>query len=1500
MAILSRPKISPQQRFDLEDWEALLASLRTDSKLYTKQFKSSENLIQKGFSVSGIGLKDALVQMADASLIIPEGAFDFSYFISAPAEPDITVPDSDLTDSARNYLEIQLCTVDGVPLTKAFWDPDANGGAGQEFNQVVNTITDLGVKIITSTGGFSGSVDTLPLAIIDVDGSGNITSIFDRRELFSRLARPNDLDKEYTWGTKLEPTYSLALSGASGALLAGEQITIGGETATVVVGGTVSITMNEPTGINFFPGDTVTGAISGETATVDTILESFTGVDKSISDDKELFDALMTEIKLMKKTRFWWQDANMSMNGISAFMDSILVQNVVDAQYAWDGTNFSFTDGSGTPVDADVLANLRRFGITGDLQLTRQDGTGGSATIPVGEGEVLFIKVPDTGSRVYSGVGAADTNFQTVAIGSYVSSDENYWIAYREQGLLYIRGYGEMESGESTPISDPDKETILSLISASAAVNNQDRTSKLIEGGTWSLANNGDDLTLSANAYIEVGGLFKVRNTIVAQTINLPNADSVAYVSINRSGTIADNLTVTVADVNTLTLTDDMVIIARKVSTGVLVGMACFLLKPDTYLELDGAEAEINRLLGQLKLKPHETAADKARIDASDVTLLNGSVLTQIVGDFILDFSGAVINFTTGTILKEDDSTPLGTNFTPQSITVSNYFWYGISLNPGAINADNTQLATVQVDLASAENAAAANAPKPVITGEIKLGAIQVFNNSGSIEIFETRKLGVGSGAGGAGAGADLSIGYEKRLDFSPFNYVATNIFETDKDAYVDGSSTGSYSPAKKGFSLPTIGNILVDTQGFNAPYLASENTPSSVELYLKWLSVGIDTGATYEVSRNGGNEWQTVTMERVGDTPAFRGFHNFAEEASQQTILSQTGTDGSLNLTDTGSQQELSQSQVIVNTTLIRELDLDMTKTGLPSGNIVVSIVRDDTGLPSTDVSDIMVESDSIAVSSLSTGTNTIPLGDTVLIPGTYHIIVRTDAAYKSSFVAATTEMLLDTNSGGSGAGQYNGTIWASVARSVTGALKGIELDLRVRVTSSIVDVFIESYGIYFDKTPGIVVNPTVLPVDRFRFSGDENKTQFPLVNISNPNPDLLRMYDPKKGKVYVANEGVFQINGQTVTVEPDFFNFPGEIIDVVFDQVESSTYDLSDSNANNIATLQSDVVSLEHNRKNYAQNSEFRFFQRQTPVTLTSVNDADYGPDRFKVMTSGTAAQVARTEDGPTSSPTRYACQLRQEEATARQMGLVQFLEADRIWELRGKTVTFAVWVRSDASEITQIKGNVVEWTGTADSVTSDIVSAWASTPTLVANADYASVSEIDEVIDSTWKQISITVSIGASATNLALFLWTPNAEAQNNDLHVSQVQLVSGSSVLPWRGISLSQGDDLEECQRFYGKSYDLDTNPGTVALIAPGMTNASTAFQMWQEFKQRMRASASVTFYSPDTGAAGNLRDLNGGVDVSVTGANSETGSKMTATIAGAGRNLRWHYIAESEL
>lgn len=383
--ILSRVKISPQQRFDLEDFTAGQAAERADSKYYVQKFLSDANMVLGGFNVSGIGLTSATVGMANAALIFPENTFDFSYFVSASADPDIVLTDADLEDGARNYVEAQLSTLDGVPLVKAFWDPEANSGLGAEFNQIVNTITDLRVTFSVSTAGFSGSPDRIPIAIVDTDGSGVIKVILDQRRLFGRLSTPSDIDSEYTWGTKQEPVYSLVMTATSGTFTAGETITIGSETATVVSGGTSSISFNVPSGISFGNGDSVVGGSSGATGTVNTVFESFSGVDKNLSTEKKRFDALATEIKNIKGTRFWWQDAGPSLSGLKSEVMSTIAGVSGGAKVLWTGSAVIITDSDLTPASTDPVAAIRLLNSTKNLILRRQDDGKEVTTITVPE-----------------------------------------------------------------------------------------------------------------------------------------------------------------------------------------------------------------------------------------------------------------------------------------------------------------------------------------------------------------------------------------------------------------------------------------------------------------------------------------------------------------------------------------------------------------------------------------------------------------------------------------------------------------------------------------------------------------------------------------------------------------------------------------------------------------------------------------------------------------------------------------------------------------------------------------------------------------------------------------------------------------------------------------------------------------------------------------------------------------------------------------------------------
>jgi hypothetical protein len=464
--ILTRPRLIAQERFDLEDLNVLLSSARTDANLYTKEFLSTQNLILKGFSLTGIGLHVATMIMADATLIIPQSSTDYSYYIASPSEANITIPASELTDGVRNYVELSLVTTNGTPLTRAFWDPEANSGAGAEFNQQVDTVADLSIVPIVLTGGFSGLPDRLQVGIMDVDGSGVIKTIFDRRELFFRLGKPENIYNVFSFNSRTEPSFAANLTGVTGTFQTGEALTVNTETATCVAGGTTSIAWNLPSGINYFPGSTVTGVSSGASGTISTVQESFSGADKDLGTQRDLLTALMTEVKLLKGTPFWYSLNNMSANGVAQMINSVIFASSTASapKFIWSGSYLEISDSNPTPTSTDVLAGIKLFGSSGTFNLLRQDGTASTSVINIPDGSVLFVQLPTSGSRSYSGVGTASTNYQVATASAFAQSDQNYWIAYRNGATLYIRGQSELASGESSGIGDSIPATLLQNI----------------------------------------------------------------------------------------------------------------------------------------------------------------------------------------------------------------------------------------------------------------------------------------------------------------------------------------------------------------------------------------------------------------------------------------------------------------------------------------------------------------------------------------------------------------------------------------------------------------------------------------------------------------------------------------------------------------------------------------------------------------------------------------------------------------------------------------------------------------------------------------------------------------------------------------------------------------------------------------------------------------------------------------------------------------------------
>ncbi|MBB6299888.1 hypothetical protein [Rhizobium leucaenae] len=170
-------------------------------------------------------------------------------------------------------------------------------------------------------------------------------------------------------------------------------------------------------------------------------------------------------------------------------------------------------------------------------------------------------------------------------------------------------------------------------------------------------------------------------------------------------------------------------------------------------------------------------------------------------------------------------------------------------------------------------------------------------------------------------------------------------------------------------------------------------------------------------------------------------------------------------------------------------------------------------------------------------------------------------------------------------------------------------------------------------------------------------------------------------------------------------------------------------------------------------------------------------------------------------------YMMRLTQSQASAQRMGNAQIVEAYAAKRVRGKPVTLGGFVRCSASQT--IRYAILEWTGTADTVTSDVVNNWASGTFTAGNFFLASGLTVAAVgsITPTANTItpwSLQATISSSCNNLIVFMWTDQTAAQNVmlDMVWGLVRGDASSETWPYAPRHIEQ--DLALCERYCRKA------------------------------------------------------------------------------------------------
>jgi hypothetical protein len=147
---------------------------------------------------------------------------------------------------------------------------------------------------------------------------------------------------------------------------------------------------------------------------------------------------------------------------------------------------------------------------------------------------------------------------------------------------------------------------------------------------------------------------------------------------------------------------------------------------------------------------------------------------------------------------------------------------------------------------------------------------------------------------------------------------------------------------------------------------------------------------------------------------------------------------------------------------------------------------------------------------------------------------------------------------------------------------------------------------------------------------------------------------------------------------------------------------------------------------------------------------------------------------------------------------------------------------------------------------------------------------------------------------------FSWGPLLAGQT--LKIEAVQLEKGALANPFDIQDFETR--LRRCERYFEKSYDIGAVPGSVGRQGAygGWANAAGTAVITGSYRTPKRATPAITFYAPQSGTSGKIRDVTAGADITATLAvNGMKGFEVSNGSATTASNFHeTHVTADAEL
>ncbi len=293
---------------------------------------------------------------------------------------------------------------------------------------------------------------------------------------------------------------------------------------------------------------------------------------------------------------------------------------------------------------------------------------------------------------------------------------------------------------------------------------------------------------------------------------------------------------------------------------------------------------------------------------------------------------------------------------------------------------------------------------------------------------------------------------------------------------------------------------------------------------------------------------------------------------------------------------------------------------------------------------------------------------------------------------------------------------------------------------------------------------------------------------------------------------------------------------------------------------------------------NGNFDVWQRGTTFTQ---NDDLYIADRWNALQEANSSWTfARDTDVPTSG-SKYA--LKASNATANnQCAIVQILEGADAKQFANENVSLSFYAKTTSGEIANLRAAILSWTGTEDSVTSDVISTWAqngTNPTWAASWTMEN-TPANLALTNSYQQFTIeNIAIDtANMKNLAVVIWVDDGTiTSGDDFWVTQVMLNKGGTAAQFTPRVFA--DELSLCQRYYIRIRDT----------AQGYSHFATGFVTGINFQ----VSTPVTLRTTPTVTASGIGHRFGGADYTLSSVSvqnmTNAGVALTATSSGSPGN-----------